>query len=291
AAELMDAYRFHALEAARGKRELSRAVAALQSAGLEPVLLKGLAAGRLYPELGLRPYTDLDLYVRPEWSVRAAAVVRELQRTSLPIDLHVKIADMPDRSPAALYERSRFVPLDENGLQVRVLGMEDHLRFVCLHLLRHGGRRPLWLCDVGAGLEALPGDFDAAYFMSGEPRRSAWVVAVLALARDLLGARLGQLPQARAPGVPWLERTLLRAWGGRYLPHSTLPMASSLRDPKSVVAGLRERWPSPVEATYWLDAAPDQRWPVWFQLRVYMRRALGFAASTHDHRRQLAHTD
>ncbi len=282
AAELIDAYRFHALEASLVARDISRAVAALQSAGLEPVLLKGWAAARLYPEPGLRPYSDLDLYVRPDWSLRATAVLRDLGRTRLPVDLHVKIVDMPDRSPDALYAHSQLFRLNGNEMQVRVLGVEDYLRFACLHLLRHGGRRPLWLCDVGTSLEGLPGEFDVSYFLSGEPRRSEWVLAVLALAHDVLGARLDRLPQLRAPGVPWLERTVLREWGGRYLPHSSLRMATSLRHLTSLVTGLRERWPSPVEATYWLDGSPTPLWPLSFQLRVYILRALSFAALAHE---------
>jgi hypothetical protein len=283
AAELRDAYRYHALEASLGLRDVSRAVTALASAGVEPVLLKGWAAARLYPEPGLRPYSDVDLYVRPEASGRAEAALRDLQTTRLPVDLHTNIADMPDRSPDTLYAHSQSVSLDGDGMRVRVLGPEDHLRFVCLHLLRHGVRRPLWLCDVGTVLETLPDDFDVAYFLSGEPRRSEWVLAVVALAHDLLGAPWSHLPRSPGLGQPWLRRTVLRAWGGRYLPHSSLAMGASLRHPVALATGLRERWPSPVEATYWLDGSPNPTWPLAFQLRAYVRRALAFVRKRDEH--------
>ena len=64
-----------------------------------------------------------------------------------------------------LYERSKVVqcPTDSglktqnSGLSlsvpVRVLCDEDHLRLLCLHLLRSGAHRPAWLCDVSLLLE------------------------------------------------------------------------------------------------------------------------------------------
>ena len=45
------------------------------------------------------------------------------------------------------------------GLDVRVLSPEDDLRFLCLHLLRHGAVQPLWLCDICVLLEARANDF------------------------------------------------------------------------------------------------------------------------------------
>jgi hypothetical protein len=47
-----------------------------------------------------------------------------------------------------------------NGAKIRILGAEDHLRLLCLHLLKHGAWRPLWLCDVAAALESRPSSFD-----------------------------------------------------------------------------------------------------------------------------------
>ena len=45
---------------------------------------------------------------------------------------------------------------------------EDQLRQLCLHLLRHGACRPLWLCDVAVMLESLPGDFDWDRCLGGD---------------------------------------------------------------------------------------------------------------------------
>src|SRR5262245_49655125 len=65
AVDLQQAYRGCALQGAIDEREIVRMVAYLRSAGVEPIVLKGWAAARLYGEPGLRPYGDLDLCVRP----------------------------------------------------------------------------------------------------------------------------------------------------------------------------------------------------------------------------------
>jgi len=274
-AALGDAYRFHALEATLRARDLRRVVTTLRQAGVEPLLMKGWAAAQAYPELGLRPYSDIDLFVQPEWHARAARALADLGPRGTPVDLHAVIPDMPDRTPEVLYARSRELSLD--GMPVRVLGPEDHLRFLCLHLLRHGVRRPLWLCDVGAAVEALPPDFDAAVCLEGELRRSEWVTCVLQLAHRLLGARLDGWPaKVRDPAPPhWTGATVLRTWGGPYVPHASQRFTlEGLGRPASVLASVRERWPSPLEATYWLGGPTTARLRLPWQLRAFCGRAL-----------------
>ena len=57
-----------------------------------------------------------------------------------------------------LFARSRVVNLGNE--QIRILGLEDQLALSCIHLLKHGAWRPLWLCDVGLIIETLPAYFD-----------------------------------------------------------------------------------------------------------------------------------
>jgi hypothetical protein len=240
--------------------------------------VKGWAVARLYPEPGLRPYGDIDLFVRPEWHAPAKAVLANARMVGTPVDLHTCFSDMPDRSPDQLYDRSQ--PVELNGVTVRVPGMEDHLRLLCLHLLRHGARRPLWLCDVGAILDALPADFDRAYCLQGERLRSDWVVAVLQLARELLGARLDGWSEDILGGhVPrWLVQSLLDVWGGSFQPNSSRPMAQALRRPTWLLSGARERWPNPVEAVYCHGGSTNPPSPLPFQLTGFIQRSLTFVA-------------
>jgi hypothetical protein len=278
AAPLRNAYERHSIEAHMHERDITAAVAALRSAGVEPVLAKGWAVARLYPALGLRPYGDADLFVRPDQRAIAEAALAVLPPAFTPVDLHPTIVDMPDRDFDGLYDRSCVVEL--GSMAVRILGMEDHLRFLCLHLLRHGARRPLWLCDIGVVLDALPADFDWDRFASGEQRRTDWAVATLGLASRLLGARLGHGPMAdRARHVPtWLPAAVLRQWGNAYRPRSSRLMGSSLHRADWFLQGLHERWPNSIEATYWLDGPVDARFRLRYQVAVYLGRALSFAA-------------
>ena len=277
AAQLQDAYRYHALEATFHARDIAEAVAALRSADVEPLLAKGWAVARLYPEPGLRPYRDIDLCVRPAQYAAAqrALVGRGVAYT--PVDLHSQFVDLSERDPDVLYERSQLVRLDD--VEVRILGPEVHLRLLCLHLLRHGARRPLWLCDIGVMLESLPADFDPTYCLHGDRRRSAWVCCVIGLAHRLLGARLDRWtvddPGPVLPG--WLVPGILREWGGDFRPKAPRLTGAALRRPGWLLAGLSERWPSPIEATYCLGGPPDPPARLPFQIASYLGRALAFA--------------
>ena len=88
---------------------------------------------------------------------------------------------------------------------------EDHLRLLCLHLLRHGASRPLWLCGCwgSARVDGTRADFDWEYFLSGNRRRTDYVACTLLLAHRLLGARLDGTPvKGRAEQLPsWLVPT------------------------------------------------------------------------------------
>jgi Uncharacterised nucleotidyltransferase len=246
--ELHQAYRLIALEAAVHELRVTRAFAVLRAAGVEAILGKGWAMARQYPDPGLRPYGDIDLYVRHEQHAAAVEALEDPPREG--IDLHRGFAELDDRRPETLVARSCVQTL--RGVEVRVFGAEDHLRLVALHMLRHGVLRPLWLCDVAVALESRSRDFDWDAFASGSRRRLAWVRSAFGLAHALLGARLDGVPKAEgAARLPrWLVPAILRQWSAFVPPHgSRAPMAASLRHPAAFLRGLVLRWPNPVEAT------------------------------------------
>ncbi|MEP6922685.1 MAG: nucleotidyltransferase family protein, partial [bacterium] len=76
AAELHQAYRLHAIQAALHEINIKQVLVLLRAAGVEPLLVKGWAIARLYPEPGTRPYGDIDLCVRPEDYSTARDVLR-----------------------------------------------------------------------------------------------------------------------------------------------------------------------------------------------------------------------
>lgn len=279
AQQLHQAYRLHTLQAAVKELEISQLFPYLRSKGLEPLLGKGWAIARQYPELGLRPYGDIDLYVRPDEYRAYEAALRQPEALSWNVDLHGGAAELNDRSFAELYAHSQVVSC--NGVDVRIFGPEDHLRLLCLHFLREGALRPLWLCDIAIALDSLKSDFDWNYFLSGNPRRTDWAACAIGLAHQLLGAQIEGLPvEARAKQLPrWLAPVVLREWGTGKVTHGRrTPMSAHLRHPMSLLKSLRERWPNAIEASVRVKA-PFNNWPrLPFQLWECVQRLHSFAA-------------
>ena len=277
---LRQRYQTQALQSALQEWEVAYVFSQLRAAGVEPILLKGLAASRLYPERGLRPPGDIDLCVRPEqYEAATAAVWAPGRKGTALVDLkHDDSALLGDGGWDGLYARSRLVTL--NGSNIRVLGHEDLLRFLCLHLLRHSGYRPLWLCDIAAALEAAPRDFAWCTALGEDPLKRNWVACVLDIARVLLGAERDDLPEevSRMRAPSWLIAEVLRQWERPctvdHLPREL--MAVSLRRPARALPALLSRWPDPIRAAVGLRLPLDESPRLPRQIRFYLLQSASF---------------
>lgn len=271
--ELQEAYRFHAVRTLVREHAIKKVLTLLYRERVEPILVKGWAVARLYPEPGLRPYGDIDLVVRPEqYSSAAAAISAAIAANEIDaeyyIDLHRGFEDLDDHSFDELYSRSTIIRLDD--VDVRVLSPEDHLRVLCVHLLHHNAFRPLWLCDIAAAVENRASDFDWDRCLGRNRRRADWVACAIGLAHVLLGADVTNTPVARrAERLPrWLVANVLKQWETPYsmsqppVTHRA-PMAKYLRDPRGLLKDLRRRWPNPIEATLYVGGPFNElpRWP------------------------------
>ena len=280
--ELQEAYRFHSIRSALREHTIKQAITEFSAAGVEPILVKGWAIARLYPEPGLRPYGDIDLVVRPT-HYRAASNAAKRIRGEYGIDLHSGFGDLDYHSFDELCARSALVQLDE--VDVRVLSPEDHLRLLCFHLLHHNAFRPLWLCDIAVAVENRKSNFDWNVCMGKDRRRADWIACSIALAHRLLGAEIDCTPgAAREKTLPrWLTANVLKRWETPYsmsqapVTHAA-PMSKYLRDPRGLMADVRRRWPGPIEATVYtggpFNALP--RWP--FQFGECVGRTLKFVS-------------
>jgi hypothetical protein len=271
------AYRLNALEAEVHALRTAEVLARLEAAGVEALLVKGWAIARHYPEVGLRPYSDLDLIVRPGQMTRARAALVVPAGRDYAVDLH----DGPARLDALgfddLAQRAERVRLD--GREVRVLGAEDHLRVLALHALRHGVFRPIWLVDLAVAVETRPRTFDWTRCLGPHPRRADWVVSSLALAHRLLGARLDGTPAAaRVRSLPrWLMRAILRSWDRCEGTSAREPVFHALlhrlRSPARLWEEARFRWDRPIQATLEVGG-PFNGFPRWpFQVAAVAHRA------------------
>jgi len=244
---LHDAYRLHTLQAAIREHQLQLALTRFHRAGIEPLLSKGWAVARLYPEPGLRPFGDLDFFIHPKQFEAAQQVVKDLAGRAGAIDLHPGCRDLPNRPFEQLLARSRRVPLGTTA--VRVPADEDLLRHLCLHLLRHGAWRPLWLCDIAVLMESAGPTFDWDLCLHGSRRDADAVRCALGLARQLLGARG---PESQRSLPRWMAPAVLRQWGtdASHYRYVCEPMGNYLSRPLfDLLRALFYRWPNPITAT------------------------------------------
>lgn len=278
ALELEQAYRLHALQSAIHEREIKTVRGLLGRAGIEPVLVKGWAVARLYPESGLRPYGDIDLCVSPEQFTAAKAALNTEANHSQ-VDLHRGFAKLDTRTWNELYSRSELLKIED--VEVRVLGPEDHLRALCYHFLREGAWRALWLCDIAVAVESRPAGFDWDLFMGRDPKRHEWFVCSIALAHHLLEANLDGVPESiaekRSPG--WLVPSVLKAWEVRAMLHRhTTPMKNLWRNPAYALRpkNLRAHWPNAIEGTIGVNGRFNEMPRLPFQLGTCAVRALDY---------------
>ncbi len=150
------------------RRPLAALLHACRDNALDLIVLKGAAlAETVYPRPSLRPYGDIDVLVRPEDASRAHTLLTGLgyvadpdawadllagrsceanfflsaERGSVVVELHTSLLNNGLlRGQVALdldgfWERSR--PAMLAGAEARVLGPEDQILHLCLHLAGH----------------------------------------------------------------------------------------------------------------------------------------------------------
>lgn len=230
----------------------------MHSAGVEPILFKGLALARHYPDSGLRPYGDIDLWLPADRLAEGYEALRRNGEVSYCVDLHTSFYPNYERTLDDVFEKSRVVNLD--GVKIRVPSPEDHLRFNCLHFLHHGGWRPLWLCDVALMVEKAGSEFDWDRCLYGKEKHADWIACVIGLAHQLLGADVRRTPVSkRAAKLPrWLPPALLRQWdkgpGMSFAENLSFSLPRRLLKPTALIQAFREHWRNPIQASVEMNA-------------------------------------
>jgi len=278
AAPLRETYRYQTLRVRLLERQLRETIARLRDHGIEPILAKGWALGRLYPEAGLRPYGDLDLLVLPFQYQKARAALTGPGVPPAPVELHTDFPMLGDRCAERLFEKSRLVPFE--GTSIRILGPEDQLRLATLHGLNHGLCRPLWLCDVAVALEAISSEFDWRYALWGDPWLSEGVLSGILLAGTVLGVDLEKagIPELRqdAEPPPWMASAALRAFGARQHYMDLPDPGELLLHPSAFLKATRLRWANALEVAYRRRASWSRGPGLPLQLLDYLARSGGF---------------
>jgi Uncharacterised nucleotidyltransferase len=277
--ELRDAYRVQVLLEAAHEDRLKRVFTDLRAAGVEPILIKGWAIGRTYPESGLRPSGDIDLHVSSDLYDVAAQVQNSSSDGPYDVDFSHEESDMLHFSWHQILAHSELVKLED--VEIRVMGLEHHLAALCIHFLKHGGWRPLWLCDIAAALESRSPSFDWELCLGPDARTADWIACTLGVAHVLLDVDVADTPFVeRAQRLPhWLVPAILRAWERPRLSEHVAAdlITTSLRHPMSLPRALQARWLNPLEATVRVGGAFNELPRLPYQIANYALHIRRFA--------------
>lgn len=243
--QLFRARRHTAIRNLRLRYELGKVIEALRQTGIPALALKGIVlAHTIYPDLSLRPMSDLDLLVPPGKREKALEVLQELgfeypeigmnrdhcwrlgpeqefalglwlRDSRILVEVHSQLECSEPVLPIPIQEFwSRSVAVDLNGLAVRTLSPEDSLFHLCLHQSRshlfEKGLLPL--IDVGLLIDSHK-EWHWSRIAAESIRCgcAAWMYLTLRTARDLTGASVPDTFLQMLPRPAELRRLLCLA--------------------------------------------------------------------------------
>lgn len=268
-----DDIRWHLLIRKKFEAEIVSAFRYLRQNGVEPILIKGWAAARLYPSDVPRSFDDIDLAVSSADYETAKRLLQTGDGMRLGIDLHRELRHLDTRAWQEIYQDSQLILLD--GVEIRIPSPEDHFRILCVHWLNDGGENKDRLRDVYYAVQNRPEEFNWEQCLEsvGETRRR-WIIAAVGLAHRYLNLNIDDLPFAEeAKGLPsWLTSTVEKEWRNNVRLRS---LHTCLHDWKAFSAQIRKRLPpNPVTATIEMEGAFDEKSRLYYQLGSMYKRVL-----------------
>lgn len=206
---------------------------AFDDLGVDWATFKGpLLAETSYRRPGSRPFSDLDIIVRPGHLARAVRHLFDIgsrvageswesiqqagiaQMTfqlpnGLALDLHWHLFSLPWARAAfpvdtnGLLDRRRQHSLS-NGAKIYGLDPADKLIHLCTHAALSGGSRLIWLKDIEQTLKNDPADWDMYIYRAKKTRQGLPVAVMLQRTRTTLNAQVPQqLLNSLAPPLGW----------------------------------------------------------------------------------------
>jgi hypothetical protein len=264
--------------------ELVDAVHAMSAFGADPMPFKGpTLAVLVYGSLSLRQYEDLDILVRRQEVERARKALlsrgyspvtayNESQRASIRLSgHHEQFLNPVTRSTIELHWslNNRSLSRDsfehnwwENrqsvsigGVEMRTLGVEQMLLYLCMHGGKHSWGRLSWLCDLQRALRAYPDAYWSRIWALARENGAARMVEIgLLLVESVLNgsALTAAAAQGRSPDAEAREISALLA--GRLRDQATRQSSVDFR----VQLRARERKRDRLRYTWHVLAAPHQ---------------------------------
>ncbi|HIE29505.1 TPA: hypothetical protein EYP66_19725 [Candidatus Poribacteria bacterium] len=165
--------------------ELSEILKSLLDAQIKVILLKGIGLAKtVYPNIAVRPFSDIDLLISKEDLHKIEAKLSQfgydllydyrpgfafqfenkkfyVNRNGVSIDLHWHVANLPYSKYLAIatfWESA--IPVDIEGVDTLVLSPENLLIHLSLHVSEHYYSQLLWLVDISEVIHHYSETFD-----------------------------------------------------------------------------------------------------------------------------------
>lgn len=253
------------------EKKIAQSFQLFRKNGIEPILIKGWAVSRFYPESWKRITTDIDLCVESASFEKASEVFHSKEGSHLIIDLHRGFRHLDTVSWENLFENSELIEID--GVEIRILSPEDHLRVLCVHWLTDGGGFKDKLWDIYFMVQNCSEDFDWDRCLNIVSKiRRRWIICTIGLAHKYLDLELDHTPiKAEAENLPgWLIKAVEKEWESDVKLKSLLVVKN---DPKEFFQQVKKRFPpNPIQATIDLEGDFDKGLRIKFQiLNIFQR--------------------
>jgi hypothetical protein len=236
-------------------------------------LIKGFAVARLYDDISVRQYVDIDFAVDPLVYEEAREALKTSRKGVL-VDLHKGLRHHDTLPWEKLFANSRLI--GDGPEKIRVLSEEDHLRVLCVHWLTDGGESKERLWDIYYAVQNRSEDFDWDRCLGVvERNRRRWILTVIGLTNRYLGLeikKLGFPPEELEPPL-WLINEIEKQWekGIRIV-----PLEQCLGDRKMLWEQIKKRIPpNPIHATIDLNGEFDDSPRYKYQLKNLLYRIPG----------------
>jgi Uncharacterised nucleotidyltransferase len=235
----------------------------------EPVLIKGWAAARKYKQPFERISVDIDLAVKPADYVECKNFLE--RNNILGVDLHEGLRHLDNLLWEDLYEKTQLVEV--GGVNIRILGDEDHLRVLCVHWLNDGGVNKERLWDIFYAVKNRADNFNWERCLeSVGQKRQTWIIFALALTKKYLLLDLSETPTAvQNREIPeWITKTIEKEWQrGTKLKPLEECLINKIEFVKQLIIRIP---PNPIQSTIEMDGELGGKLRIYYQLGGVLMR-------------------
>jgi hypothetical protein len=216
-------------------------------------------------------FSDIDLCVAPENYESASLLLEKVKGVQLSIDLHKGLRHLDTVGWDTLFENSVMVSLD--GVPIRVLRTEDHLRVLCVHWLTDGGVYKDRLLDIYYLVKKNADTFDWEYCFRGiAPYRRDWIVKTITVVHKFYPLDISKLPFAEQliPLPGWFSKALDRAWATDTRLHDIQTLSGNKAELWKQIK-LRIR-PNPIQAAVMMEGKFEKSHLLYYQVGSFIYR-------------------